>query len=89
MIEPVSILRTHGNNNPVDVFRTLEGPDRVVDHSPVADWEKDLVDPTTEASPATTGENDGSKAHESKTTGQRTVAAISARGERTDRSRVT
>ena len=50
----------------VDIPRTLEGPDRVVDHRPIMDRKKDLVDSAADASTPPTGENDGSKAHQER-----------------------
>lgn len=90
VVESLPIFRTNSDDDSIDIARSLEGPDGVIDQRPVTDRQEYLVDLAPDANTPPAGKNDRSKVHQpSVRVAYRTVAAISASGERTDRSRVT
>jgi hypothetical protein len=55
VIQPISILRSNRNDNPIYPGLTMEGPDGILDHRSVSNRKKDLVDSAPDANAPTTG----------------------------------
>jgi hypothetical protein len=49
VVEAVTILGTHGDDDPTDAARALQGPHGVIKHSPILDRKKHFVDPAPDA----------------------------------------